>query len=108
MATWNKSKVNASEVNNGNEFNAGDGVRHTDINKIFQSSLYTQDVIQNISIGKVSNSETGGNASANVTYDATTGYPKINLTLPRGEKGEKGNPGVEFVLEGTSLTIIPN
>ena len=93
MATWSKSKVNASDVNNGNEFNSGDGVRNTDINKIFQSSLYSQDIVQNIGIGTVTSTSSGGNASASISYDSTTGYPKINLVLPRGERGEQGPEG---------------
>lgn len=93
MATWNKSKVNSSDVNNGNQFNAGDGVRNTDINKIFESGLYSQDIVENIGIGTVTTSASGSNANASVTYDSTTGYPKINLVLPRGEKGEKGETG---------------
>lgn len=116
MATWTKRKVNASEVNNGNEFNAGDGVRNTDINKIFQSSLYAQDVVENIKIGTVTTGETGANASANVTYDSN-GYPILNLTLPRGLQGEQGPAGSVGTLKkllysgyinaGSSATISP-
>lgn len=92
MAIWTKRKVNASEVNNGNEFNAGDGVRNTDINKIFQSSLYSQDVVSNIKVGNVTTTDSGGNASATITYDSN-GYPLINLVLPRGLQGIQGPAG---------------
>lgn len=92
MAIWTKKKVNASDVNNGNEFNAGDGVRNTDINKIFQSSLYSQDVVNNIKIGTVTTSESGSNANATITYDSN-GYPLINLVLPRGLQGIQGPAG---------------
>lgn len=87
MATWNKNKVNASDVNNGNQFNPGDGVRSTDINKIFESGLYSQDVVEHISIGKVTTAESGEDASANITYNDYTNYPEINLVLPRGPAG---------------------
>ena len=92
MAIWTKRKVNASEVNNGNEFNAGDGVRNTDINKIFQSSLYTQDFVEKLSIGTVTTTDSGGDADAEVVITAS-GYPQINLVLPRGNQGEQGPAG---------------
>lgn len=116
MAVWAKKKVDSSEVNNGNQFNAGDGVRNTDINKIFQSSLYTQDVVGNIKIGNVTTGETGTNASATITYDSN-GYPSINLVLPRGNQGEQGPAGSVGTLKkllyngyinaGGSATISP-
>ena len=93
MATWNKTKVNASDVNNGNQFNVGDGLRNTDVNKIFESGLYSQDIVENIGIGNVTTGEPGSSAKASVTYDSSTGYPKINLTLPRGNTGPQGPSG---------------
>ena len=92
MAEWTKNKVNASDVNSGNQFNAGDGVRNTDINKIFESGLYSQDVVENIGIGTVTTGSSGSSASASVTYNAS-GYPRLNLTLPKGDKGDKGDSG---------------
>ena len=93
MATWNKTKVNASDVNNGNQFNVGDGVRNTDINRIFESGLYSQDIVEHIGIGTVTTSASGSDAKASITYDSTTHYTKLILTLPRGVQGEKGEPG---------------
>ena len=112
MATWNKTKVNASDVNNGNQFNAGDGLRNTDVNKIFESGLYSQDVVENIGIGTVTTGEPGSSAKASVTYDSTTGYPKINLTLPRGTTGPQGEPGsvgtLSEVLIGKNASVTIN
>lgn len=116
MAVWTKKKVDSSEVNNGNQFNAGDGVRNTDINKIFQSSLYTQDFVENISIGTVTTTESGGDADAEVVLNSS-GYPIINLVLPRGKQGEQGPAGSVGTLKkllysgyinaGGSATISP-
>lgn len=92
MAEWTKNKVNASDVNSGNQFNAGDGVRNTDINKMFESGLYSQDVVENIGIGTVTTGASGSSASASVTYNSS-GYPRLNLTLPKGDKGDKGDSG---------------
>lgn len=93
MATWSKKKVNSSDVNNGNQFNAGDGLRNTDVNKIFESGLYTQDMVENIGIGNVRTTDPGSSAKVSVTYNSSTGYPQLNFDLPRGATGPQGEPG---------------
>ena len=47
MATWSKSRVDYRNVNGGNEFEDGDGVRASDINKVFNGIFYTQDNLEN-------------------------------------------------------------
>lgn len=47
MATWSKSRVDYRNVNGGNEFENGDGIRASDINKVFNGIFYTQDNLEN-------------------------------------------------------------
>ena len=47
MANWNKRRVDPLAVNGGKEFEPGDGVRASDINKVFNGIFYTQDNLEN-------------------------------------------------------------
>ena len=46
MANWNKRRVDPLAVNGGKEFEPGDGVRASDINKVFNGIYYTQDNLE--------------------------------------------------------------
>lgn len=56
----------------------------------------------NISIGTVNTSESGGNASASITGSPEN--PVLNLTLPRGQKGDQGIEGKQGIQGQTGAT----
>lgn len=43
MAQWQVRQIDKENINNGNEFENGDGVNASDINAVVENSLYTQE-----------------------------------------------------------------
>ena len=49
MAQWSGNKVNPSEINNGNEYEHKDRPTRQQLNAMFNNSLYSSQIAENVS-----------------------------------------------------------
>ena len=97
MASWSKRKVDASEINKGQEYTKDDNVSVEELNAIVNNSFNAQgtaqrslNTVEGFQIGAVVSGET---PSATINVDSTGEKIIMNLVLPKGETGEPGPPG---------------
>lgn len=97
MASWSKRKVDASEINKGQEYTKDDNVSVEELNAIVNNSFNAQgtsqkslNTVEGFQIGTVVSGET---PSATINVDSTGEKIILNLVLPKGDQGEAGPPG---------------
>ena len=97
MASWSKRKVDASEINKGQEYTKDDNVSVEELNAIVNNSFNAQgeaekslNIVKGFQIGTVVSGDT---PQAVIHVDSTGEKIILNLVLPKGEKGDKGDKG---------------
>lgn len=115
MAEWTrKNDLSASQINNGKQYTDNDGITTDSINQMFETLLYVDWAVKNISVSAVQTK----NPTPNVTFSkGENGLLSLTFWIPKGEKGEQGiqgekgetgDKGATFSLSNGVLTITSN
>lgn len=97
MAEWSRSKVNSSDLNNGNEWEQGDRVARQELNAMVNAGLYTQDFAEHLAdTPDTSDAGSIGTPSVTLIDNVVNGitYKKFKFSNLKGEKGDKGDTGL--------------
>lgn len=116
MAEWSMNRnLDSSTINGGRRYDDNDAVTPEDINAVYETLFYVNDLAKNIS-SVTTNLPPSMNANVAVRY-TSAGRLEFAFSIPKGEKGDQGEQGIQglqgdkgaiFTLDGDVLTITSN
>lgn len=113
MAEWNKDRIDASQINGGNEFTTDDNLTVNELNAMVNNSFYGVDFVEAMADAP-DVSEIDGTGIPSVSLISNGKFKKFKFSNLRGkqgeqgirgEKGEKGNVGARFEYDATTKTL---
>lgn len=111
MAEWSRSKVNSSDLNNGNEFSSNDRVARQELNAMVNAGLYAQDFAEHLAdTPDTSEANNVGTPSVKLVDNVSNGivYKKFKFSNLKGEKGDKGDKGDTGLPGGSNPNLLIN
>lgn len=93
MASWSRNKVDASNLNSGNEYSANDQVAREELNAMVNAGLYAQDFAERLAdTPDTSDAGTVGTPTVTIVDNIVGGktYKKFKFSNLKGERGGTG------------------
>lgn len=107
MAAWEPQKLDLTKINNGQEYNDGDGVGASSVNAAVESAAWAQNYAESLTASP-DLTEAGNVGSPTVSFVDNGNYKKFKFSNLKGETGNTGISvkDVNFIYNSESSTEV--
>ena len=107
MAAWEPQKLDLTQINNGQEYNDGDGVGASSVNAAVESAAWAQNYAESLT-ATPDLTEAGNVGSPTVSFVDNGNYKKFKFSNLKGETGNTGISvkDVNFIYNSESSTEV--
>lgn len=107
MAAWEPKKLDLTKINNGQEYNDGDGVGASSVNAAVESAAWAQNYAESLTAAP-DLTEVANVGTPNVSFVDNGNYKKFKFSNLKGETGNTGISvkGVDFIYNSESSTEV--